>query len=116
MKVVYGRKSFDVDVIRVSSFGKILGLMFKSRETGNLLFEFRKSKKREIHSYFVFFPFLALWLDENNKVVDWIIVRPFTSAISPKRKFRKLIEVPMNTDNEHIFRFFVGGKKDLNIT
>ncbi len=116
MKVYWGKKGIEIDVKKVSIFGKFSGLMFKSNETGNLLFEFNVVKNRFIHSYFVFFPFLALWLDEKNKVIEWLIVRPFTSAISPKKPFKKLVEIPMNTDNEHIFRIFVGGKKDLNIT
>ena len=106
MRVYYGKKSIDVCAKKVSFFGKISGLMFRSSETENLLFEFGDSKDRLIHSYFVRFPFLALWMNENNKIIDWVIVRPFTSAISPRKKFRKLLELPMNVDNEYIFRIF----------
>lgn len=114
MKVVYGKKKFDIEAKKVSLLST--GLMFRSRDTSNLLFEFKHDKRIAITSLFVYFPFLALWLDKNNKVLEWIIVTPFTSTISPKKHFRKLLEIPMNTDNEHIFRIFVGGKKDLNIT
>jgi uncharacterized membrane protein (UPF0127 family) len=79
---------------RVSGLGMILGLMFRTRKTSPLLFEFKKDTKMAIHSFFVFFPFKAIWLDEKNRIIEQKLVRPFTFSVKPKKPFRKLIEIP----------------------
>lgn len=92
----HGRK-VKLDVKPVNVLVRILGLMFKSQENAEaLLFEFRKPAKISIHSFFVFFPFIAVWLDKNNKVIDVKKVEPFTFSLSPAREFIKLIEIPVN--------------------
>jgi uncharacterized membrane protein (UPF0127 family) len=69
--------------------------MFSRRKNAKaLLFEFKKPTKMAIHSYFVFFPFAAVWLNKNNEVVDFRRVKPFEFRISPSEKFVKLIEIP----------------------
>ena len=113
MKIKYRNKNIEVPIKKASSVGKITGLMFKTKNAENLLFEFKKDTKLKIHSFFVFFTFLVVWLDEKNSVVDLRIVKPFTFAISPKNSFRKLIELPFNNKNREILRFIVG-QKDLN--
>lgn len=85
--------------------------MFKSRNSGNLLFEFKKNTGISIHSYFVFFPFLAIWLDDKNKIIEWKVVKPFTFRIKPKIKFRRLVEIPINGENRKIISLFVGKGK-----
>lgn len=95
----------------VSYFGKYMGLMFKTRETINLVFSFNNDVKMSIHSYFVFFKFLAVWIDEKNNVLEYKIVSPFTTLITPKKSFRKLIEIPFNSRNSKILEFFVGKRK-----
>ena len=114
MEIIYKNKKIKISVKKVSSFRKITGLMFRSNKTKNLLFEFGKKTKIHIHSYCVFFDFLAIWLDEKNKVIEWKYVKPFTFHINPKKPFSKLIEIPLNNKNKEIMKFFVGGK-DLNI-
>ena len=79
---------------KVSGLGKILGLMFRTRKTKPLLFEFDKDTRIAIHSFFVFFPFKAIWLDENNRIIEQKIVKPFSFCVKPRRAFRKLIEIP----------------------
>jgi len=74
---------------------KLFGLMFRTRKTVPLVFEFKKDTRREIHSLFVFFPFKAIWLDKNNRILDKRIIRPFSFSIKPGKKFRKLIEIPL---------------------
>jgi len=64
MEVTYENKKIKIPVKRVSSLGKIIGLMFKKKITENLLFNFKKKTKMRIHSYLVFFNFLAVWLDK----------------------------------------------------
>ncbi len=77
-------------------FQKISGLMFKSRKTEPLLFEFSKPARRAIHSYFVFFPFIAVWYNKN-KIVEVKKVKPFTLHVKPKKPFTKLLEIPLKS-------------------
>lgn len=111
IKVCYKKRKISVNAKKVSLFGKYTGLMFKRRNTKILLFEFESKKRWAIHSYFVFFPFIAIWLDEKNHVVDLKIVRPFIPIIKPKNNFSKLIEIPINDGNSKFARFFVGKGK-----
>ena len=102
----FHRKKRKIKVKKLSEFEKISGLMFKSRRNENILFDFQKDVKISIHSFFVFFPFLAVWLDDKNKVLEVNKVEPFTIAVLPKKPFRKLIEIPFNKENKKIIRFF----------
>ena len=63
-----------------------------------------------IHSFFVFFPFLAIWIDDKNNVVDVKIVNPFKFSVSPKKSFCKLLEIPINKKYLKITNFVVGEK------
>jgi len=73
---------------------KIFGLMFRTRKTRPLLFEFNKDTRMAIHSFFVFFPFKAVWLDEKGKIIEQKIVKPFNFSARPKKPFRNLLEIP----------------------
>ena len=79
---------------KVRGIGMILGLMLRTRKTSPILFEFKKDVRMAIHSFFVFFPFHAIWIDENNRIIAQKIVRPFTFSVRPRKPFRKLIEIP----------------------
>ena len=111
MRVFYKEKSFNVDAMMVSKLGKYVGLMFKSKDTENLLFNFKNYKTFGIHSYFVFFDFLAIWLDEKDKIVDFSVVKPFTFFIKSKNPSVKLLELPLNNRNKEIFEFLVEKRK-----
>lgn len=102
--VGFGSKKFFLNVRRLSYLNFFIGLMFKSKDSENLLFDF--GGRWGIHSWFVFFPFLALWLNKKNKVIEWKIVKPFSFFIKPERKFAKLIEVPVNSKNREMVSFF----------
>jgi len=80
---------------KVSGLQAILGLMFRTRKTRPLIFEFSKNTRTAIHSFFVFFPFHAVWLDRNNKIIEQRKIKPFTFCARPKKAFRKLIEIPV---------------------
>lgn len=108
MILKYKNKKVEVIAKRVSFFGKFIGLMFKSRNYQNLLFEFKRKNLIAIHSWFVFFDFLAVWLDGENEVLDFKIVKPFKFNVCPKICFSKLVEIPINKNNEEIIEFFVG--------
>jgi uncharacterized membrane protein (UPF0127 family) len=105
IKVGFGRKRMFVDVTKVSPF-ESFGLMFRTRWTGNLLFDFKKEGKWAISAFFVFFSFLALWLDEKNNVLEYKIVKPFTFSVQPKNEFAKLIEIPLNNKNKNLISHF----------
>ena len=112
MRIKYKEKSINVDVEKLSIPGMFVGLMFKSKETDILLFNFLYKRRWSIHSLFVFFPFLAIWLDEKDKVIEAEIVKPFSFSISPKKPIKKLIEVPINKKNRNILKLF-GKSKGL---
>lgn len=103
------RKAISVN--RLSFLGKLRGLMFRTRETPNLLFEFGKPKKISLHSWFVFFPFLVLWIDEKNQILEVRKVMPFTTTIMPSKPFRKIVEMPFSRQNKDIISFFVDKEK-----
>lgn len=111
MKVYFKKKEIEIPVKRVSFFGRFFGLMFKSSGAENLLFEFEDDVNTRITSLFVFFPFLAVWLDAEDKVLDVKIVKPFTLSIFPKRPFRKLVEITFNSENREILGNLVEKRK-----
>ena len=110
IRVFYGGKRTEIPAKKVPFFGKISGLMFHSRETENLLFDYDKKTKMSIHSFFVFFPFLAVWLDDKNKIIEKRIIKPFTFSAKPRRNYTKLLEIPINNKNRGILSFLVGKK------
>ncbi|PIN89000.1 hypothetical protein COU60_04975 [Candidatus Pacearchaeota archaeon CG10_big_fil_rev_8_21_14_0_10_34_76] len=107
------KKKIKLTVKRTGFFTKGIGLMFRTAKTDKLLFEFKKDTLASITSIFVFFPFLAIWLDEKNNVLEKRIVRPFIFAIRPQKKFRKLVEVPLNHKNRQIIDFFVEKRRKV---
>ena len=109
--VKYRNGKIDILSKKVSEIGKITGLMFRSRSTKNLFFDFKKSSRIKLYSIFVFFPFLVLWLNKKNNVVDFRIVNPFSLSVYTKKRFFSLIEIPLNEKNEKIVKFFVGKRK-----
>lgn len=85
---------------------KFWGLMFSNSENAEiLLFSFKRKQKIKIHSFFVFFPFVALWLDNKNNVVDIKIVKPFTLSV-PEKPTYNLIEIPFNKKNKKLVQVF----------
>jgi len=89
-------------------FQKFLGLMFSNREKSKaLLFRFKNKGKIIIHSFYVFYPFLAVWLDERNRIVDMKIVKPFIPYVSHKNKADKLVEIPINKKYDDILTVLI---------
>lgn len=108
MRVYFSGKQIDVNVKRAGFLGKFFGLMFRSKNSSNLLFDFGESTRISLHSFFVFFDFLVLWLDDKNNVLDYQVCSPFMLRISTRKPFKKVIELPLNRNNYRITRFFVG--------
>ena len=111
MKIQSNKTIFNMEVEKLSPIGKFMGLMFRSSLTSNLLFEFKKPKRHAIHSFFVFFPFLALWLNKKNQVLEHKIINPFTLYVRSSKPFQKLIEIPINKSNLGIIKNLVGKEK-----
>jgi len=108
-EIFYKNKRREIEVKRCGLFGRVRGLMFCRRENAPalLLFDFKKPRSFTIHSFFC--PvFLAVWLDEKNKVIEKRIVQLWQASIAPKRKFSKLVEIPINVQNRWILKFLDG--------
>lgn len=110
IKIKKGNKQINISAKKVSELGKISGLMFRKKNTENLLFEFKNLTKIAIHSWFVFFPFLAIWLDSKQKVIECKIVKPFTCFVEPSKPFKILVEIPINKRNRRVVKTLVGEK------
>ncbi len=93
-----GKRIEIPSIIKVSEFGKARGLTFRRREKARaLLFDFNKPVKMKIHSLFVFFDFIAIWLDKDDKIIEIKKVIPWRLSVSPSGKsYTRLIEVPIN--------------------
>lgn len=100
----FKNKKILIEMKKVSFIGKYTGLMFKPKNTGALLFEFKKGRKA-IHSFFCK-PFLAVWLLEG-KIIDFKLIKPNIPYIIPKEDFDKLIEIPFNNRYAKIIGLFL---------
>jgi len=101
----YKKKRIKIIAEDCNILQKFIGLMFSSKNKAKiLLFNFKRRQGIRIHSFFVFYPFVAVWLDKKNKVVDLKIVKPFTFCVSPKRKCLKLVEIPMSHQYKKIIK------------
>ena len=110
MKIKKRGKEIDLGKVKkVNEFGKAFGLMFcRRKEAKVLLFEFKKPTKLKIHSYFVFFPFIAIWLDNENNILNIKKIKPFKLNIGIRKPFFKLIEIPINRRNQELLQLLDG--------
>ena len=93
----YGGKKIELEVQNCDSlWSKFRGLMFRNKENASaLLFDFKKSSKISIHSFFCH-EFIAVWLNDKDKVIRIKKIKPWRLNINPKQDFAKLIEIPVN--------------------
>ena len=109
IRLTHKGKRFELN-LKVCKHG--FGLMFTRREKARpLLFDFRKLTNISMSSLFVFFSFVIVWLDDKNKIIESRLIKPFTFTIVPERKFKKLIEIPINSKNKEIVKILVGEAK-----
>ncbi len=109
-EVIFKYKNGKINLVveDCNLFKKVTGLMFSRREKAQaLLFNFSKPTKIKLHSLFVFFPFVVVWLDDKNKVIDLRIVKPFKYSIISNKTFSKIIEIPLNNKYKKIIDFLV---------
>ncbi len=107
--VIFKNRKIRVPAREVSFFS--MGLIFRTRNTKNLWFKRIPEGNFSLTSFFVFFPFLVLWLDKKKKVVDLRIAGPFQARINTKKRFSSVIEIPINKQNKKIIKFFVGKER-----
>lgn len=106
ISVKFEGKTRRFEVETASEFGKATGLMFRISTTSPLLFGFKNKTNLAIHSFFVFFPFLAVWLDKEFNVTEMKKVNPFSFHIKPKEKYFYLLEIPFNLKYRKTLEFF----------
>lgn len=107
INLTYKGKKIKLKVKVCNEFEKFKGLMFTRYEKAKiLLFEFKKPARYSIHSLFVFFPFVAIWLDEKNRVIDIKRVGSWKFRVRPKKKFSKLVEIPIHQKYKEIIDKF----------
>lgn len=88
-----GKKIF----IEVRKIVGLIGFMFTNRDNADaVVFNFNKKFNLGLHSWFVFFPFLVVWLDNKNRIVEMKIMRPFSSYFAPQKNVSKVVEIPLN--------------------
>jgi uncharacterized membrane protein (UPF0127 family) len=93
----YKKKKLKIIAEDCNFLRKFTGLMFSRRKNSKaLLFSFKIKQKIIIHSFFVFYSFIAVWLDDKNNIADLKIVRPFSPCIFPKKPTFNLVEIPIN--------------------
>ena len=111
MKKIKINGNFEIESEECKGIRKVFGLMFASRRRARaLLFSFSGKSRTAIHSFFVFFPFLAVWLDEKNRMIEKRIVNPFNPFVVPKKSYSKLVEIPLNEKYEKIVKTLVAKK------
>jgi uncharacterized membrane protein (UPF0127 family) len=111
--LVIGRRKLNIEVYKVPWYLGWKGLMFKAKKKARaLVFDFfKKDIKIRFHSFFVFFEFYILWLDRDNKVLEYRKVGPFNPGIMPSVKFRKVVEIPINSNYEEVLKILVEERK-----
>jgi uncharacterized membrane protein (UPF0127 family) len=101
----YKGKRVPLDLYVVPKSLHWLGLMFSSKKDAKpLLFEFPRESRLSIHSFFVWFSFIGIWLNKEGKVLKIERVEPFRLRILPKEKFKFLIELPIKSDYDDVLK------------
>ena len=102
-------KDLFLDVKKCNGLHRVKGLMFSRKEKAKaLLFDFNKPSRITIHSLFVFFPFVVVWLDSKGKVIVIRKIKPFTLSVSIKKPYSRIIEIPMNKKYSDVVKLLVG--------
>ncbi len=113
MKINFKGKDIEIPNVKECkglAMGK--GLMFSRREKAKaLLFNFSEPTKMAIHSFFVCFPFIAVWLDEKNQVIEIKKIKPFVPKASSVNLYYKLLEIPINKTYQDIVKILVEDRK-----
>ena len=108
--LIYKNRKIFIEV-RCNFYNFLFGLMFRRRESARPIFFTKKIiGNMGIHSFFVSFPFLAIYADEKNNVLDIKKVSPSTAYFDSKSNYSYLVEIPFNKTYRNICNFFEGRK------
>ena len=78
----FGKNKISIEAHVAWGFRRFSGLMFSRKEKAKiLLFEFSRPVRLAIHSLFVFFPFIAIWIGDDGKIIEVKKVKPFSLTI-----------------------------------
>lgn len=80
---------------RMKGFQKYIGMMFKSKNTEPIYWDFEREVNVPIHTCFVFFPVRVVWKDKNAEVIEERIIKPWSCNQKPIKLFRYLEEYPL---------------------
>ena len=110
IKLLYKNKNIQLELKEMNGFfNKAIGLMFCRREKAKaLLFSFKNPVALTFHSFFVFFDFIAIWLDKDNKIISVKKIKPWSSRVRIGPKFTKVIEIPINNKYGEIIKLLDG--------
>lgn len=88
-----------MEIRKPKGVGKYLGLMFRTRKARPVLFEFKESLFRSIHTFFVFQKLIVVWIFEDGDV-ELMVVEPFYYNIEPEtnKKIKAIFEAPYDED------------------
>ncbi|MFA5412152.1 MAG: hypothetical protein WC350_02275 [Candidatus Micrarchaeia archaeon] len=75
---------------------QIRGLMFRAKPV-SILFDFKEEAIHPIHSLFVFFPFYAIYISKENKVLEKARIAPFRMLHKNSVPARYLLETDLNS-------------------
>ncbi len=102
-------KNLFLDVKKCNGLHRFKGLMFLKRKKAEaLLFDFDKPHKGAIHSLFVFFSFVAAWLDSEGKIIEIRKIKPFVPFVFIRKSYSRLVEIPINKKYSNIVKLLVG--------
>lgn len=106
-------KKRNVEAYKVPWWYEGIGLMFKTQKNAKpLLFSYHFSTRMTIFSLFIPFKFLAVWLDKDEKIVGVKVVKPGEMSARPKKRFRKLIEIPITKNYISLVNFILKNFKN----
>ena len=72
-----------------------LGFMFTFSQERAKVLCFPSERRISLHMFFVFFPLHAIFLDSRKRVVDYVLLRPFT-FYSSKKRAKYVVEIPLS--------------------
>lgn len=112
INLAFGSRKLLIELNVVPKSLEWLGLMFSRREKAEaLIFEFSKPVKLKIHSMFVNYPFIAIWLNSLGEIIEIRKIYPWNFGVVPSEKFVKLIEIPCSDKYNYICSMLVEDKR-----
>ena len=113
MKINFKGKAIEIPGVKeCKGLAMGTGLMLLRKEKAKaLLFKFKIPTRIVIHSFFVFFPFVAIWLDDKNKVMEIKKVKPFVPLVSSRKSHFQLVEIPTGQKYQQLIKILVDDRK-----